>query len=120
MTEESYLTTRWLVITGVALSGLLCVLADFVFQLDSLRVPIALYGYVSLGAWSYLMGYSFRVSRGLYALPRLLALSLVMIVLPLLMLVNELEFGDIGLLASITVTVSFLALGLLHKRIQQQ
>lgn len=115
MAEKSYLTTRWLVTTGLALSGLLCVLADFVFQLDALRIPIAIYGYVSLGAWSYLTGHSFRVSRGFYVLPRLLAIPFVMLALLLFWLVNRLEFVEIGSLVIIAVILTFLALGLLHK-----
>lgn len=115
MTEKSYLTTRWLVITGVALSGLLCVLSSFVFQLDSLRVPIALYGYVSLGAWSYLTGHSSRTSRDFYLLPRAFVMFTIIFALLLWMLVDELELGEIGIMAIVAVGLACLALGLLHK-----
>lgn len=119
MVEKSYLTTRWLVMTGLALSGLLCVLASFVFQLDSLRVPIALYGYVSLGAWSYLTGHSSKTSRDFYLLPRAFAMFTIIFALLLWMLVDELELSEIGIMVIVAVGFACLALGLLHRPLAQ-
>ncbi len=115
MTEKMRLTTRWLVPTGLAVSGLLFVLAAFVFNLGSLRAPIALYGYVSLGVWSYLTGRFSNMSRNVYLLPRASVMFGVIFALLLWMLVDGLEFGEIGILAIIAVSLTCLALGLLHK-----
>ncbi len=115
MTRKSHLITRWLVLSGLAVSGLLFVLAAFVFDLGSLRGPIALYGYVSLGAWSYLTGRFSNMSRDVYLLPRTFVMFGVIFALLLWMLVDGLEFGEIGISAIIAVSLACLALGLLHR-----
>jgi hypothetical protein len=109
--------TRGRVLTCIALLGLFCELAALEFHLDSLKVPIVLYGYVALGASSYLIGYSVRVFLGRYGanVPRAYGVLSGMLAILLLMLVSELQFLDIGFLAAITAILTFLALGLLHK-----
>ncbi|MDF1538790.1 MAG: hypothetical protein P1Q69_07795 [Candidatus Thorarchaeota archaeon] len=119
MDENFCLTTRWLALTCLVLFGLFCVLAVLVLQLDFLQTPIALYGYVSLGVCSYLMGYSLRESRGFYILPRVYGVLSAILGIVLGMLVSELQFGMIGLLAVISVILVFLGLSLMHKPLAQ-
>ncbi|MCF2136347.1 MAG: hypothetical protein K9W43_03820 [Candidatus Thorarchaeota archaeon] len=116
MTEDFFSSKHQIALFCVLLPGLIGMLALIIFQLSIFWIPLTVLGLVSLGGYSYLVGRSFRFSKGFYVQPRIYVLPIIILVILLNMIAASAlqEVTMYFLMATIILFVFSLTVGFLR------